>query len=120
MNTLHEVHVRPRPVDRFEPVVGAEYLDFIRRQALHLREKLDGRRVWTLNSTAAGGGVAEMLHSLLAYSRELGIDVRWLVTFGSPEFFRITKRLHNALLGYVELFTCLGNMSSFCNRHKNL
>jgi trehalose synthase len=99
MNTLHEVHVRPRPVDRFEPVVGAEYLDFIRREALHLREKLDGRRVWTLNSTAAGGGVAEMLHSLLAYSRELGIDVRWLVTFGSPEFFQITKRLHNALHG---------------------
>jgi trehalose synthase len=99
MSALHEVHVRPRAVDRFETVVGPDYLDFLRREAYHLGEKLAGRRIWTVNSTAAGGGVAEMLHALLAYARELGIEVRWLVTFGSPEFFTITKRLHNALHG---------------------
>ena len=52
-----------------------------------------------LNSTAAGGGVAEMLRSLLAYTRGAGVDVRWMVMSGTPEFFRITKRLHNHLHG---------------------
>jgi trehalose synthase len=52
-----------------------------------------------LNSTAAGGGVAEMLRSLLAYTRGAGVNVRWMVMSGTPEFFRVTKRLHNHLHG---------------------
>ena len=60
---------------------------------------LAGRVVWHVNSTARGGGVAEMLQSLLAYARGAGVDVRWLTIDGDPDFFRITKRIHNHLHG---------------------
>ena len=52
-----------------------------------------------VSSTAAGGGVAEMLRSFLAYSRGAGVNVRWLVMAGTPEFFTVTKRIHNRLHG---------------------
>ena len=55
--------------------------------------------VWNINSTARGGGVAEMLRSLVPYARGAGVDVRWVVIDGPPEFFRVTKRLHHALHG---------------------
>jgi trehalose synthase len=52
-----------------------------------------------VSSTAVGGGVAEMVRSLLAYARGAGVDARWAVIEGSPEFFRVTKRVHNAIHG---------------------
>jgi trehalose synthase len=58
---------------------------------------LTGRVVWHVNSTARGGGVAEMLQSLLAYGRGAGADLRWLTIGGNPDFFRVTKRIHNHL-----------------------
>src|SRR5207248_4136144 len=64
------------------------------------RKLLAGRIVWSINSTAVGGGVAEMLRSLLAYARGAGIDARWLVIGGDEAFFRVTKRLHNFLHGH--------------------
>ena len=57
------------------------------------------RTVWNINTTAVGGGVAEMLQSMLAFTRGLDIDTRWLVMTGSAEFFQFTKRLHHALHG---------------------
>jgi trehalose synthase len=63
------------------------------------REVLDGRVVWNVNSTAVGGGVAEMLRSILAYTRGAGVDVRWMVIAGNPEFFQVTKRIHNFVHG---------------------
>jgi len=94
-----EVTIAPISPERFREVLDeAAWRDFddgIR----HARELLAGRVVWMLNSTAAGGGVAEMLRSLVAYARGAGVDVRWLVMNGTPEFFRITKRLHNHLHG---------------------
>ena len=60
---------------------------------------LGGRAVLNVNSTATGGGVAEMLQTLLAYARGAGVDARWLVIDGDPDFFAITKRIHNALYG---------------------
>ncbi len=65
----------------------------------HARELLDGRTVWAVNSSALGGGVAQLMRTLLPYWRGAGIDVRWMVVQGSPEFFRVTKRLHNQLHG---------------------
>src|SRR6185295_10142777 len=65
----------------------------------HGRELLDGRTLWTVNSTARGGGVAEMLRSLVGYVRGAGLDIRWVVIPGEPDFFRVTKRLHNRLHG---------------------
>jgi trehalose synthase len=64
-----------------------------------LAEQMRGRTLWNVNSTARGGGVAEMLASLIPYSRGAGIDERWLVIEGSPEFFDVTKKLHNLLHG---------------------
>lgn len=63
------------------------------------REILRGRTVWNVNSTAAGGGVAEMLGSLMAYAKGAGVDARWVVVPGTPTFFQITKRLHNLMHG---------------------
>jgi trehalose synthase len=60
---------------------------------------LGGRTIWNINSTARGGGVAEMLKSLIAYARGAGLDARWLVIPGNPDFFAITKRIHNYLHG---------------------
>lgn len=63
------------------------------------RAELSGRRIWNVNSTARGGGVAEMLGPLLAYARGAGVDARWAVVDGEPTFFAVTKRLHNRLHG---------------------
>jgi trehalose synthase len=52
-----------------------------------------------INSTAAGGGVAEMLATLLGYARGIGLEAEWLVIAGDPEFFAVTKRIHNGLYG---------------------
>ena len=60
---------------------------------------LRARTVWNVNTTARGGGVAEMLVPLLGYARGAGIDARWLVLGGEPEFFAVTKRIHNRLHG---------------------
>lgn len=62
--------------------------------------QLRGRTVWMVNSTAQGGGVAEMLPKLIALLRELGVDARWVVIEPEEEaFFTLTKRLHNLLHG---------------------
>lgn len=71
----------------------------LERAAAGLRERLGDRRVLNVNSTAVGGGVAEMLQTLLGYARGLGIHTEWLVIKGDPEFFEITKRIHNGLYG---------------------
>src|SRR4051795_11180905 len=63
------------------------------------RSELAGRRVWNVNSTARGGGVAEMLVTLLAYARGAGVDARWMVVGSETPFFRLTKRIHNRLHG---------------------
>jgi trehalose synthase len=63
------------------------------------RRLFAGRTVWQVNSTERGGGVAEMLNALLPYVRGAGVDARWVVIAGDPEFFRVTKRIHNHLHG---------------------
>jgi trehalose synthase len=96
---VQEVTIGALPADRFAPVVGPERMQRLSAAASSVRELLGPASVWNLNSTAAGGGVAEMLQPLLAYVRGEGIDARWLVIDGDAEFFRITKRLHNGFHG---------------------
>jgi trehalose synthase len=69
------------------------------QSAAAIRDRMDGRVLWQVNSTAIGGGVAEMLPPLISYTRSTGVDARWVVIRGNPEFFRITKRIHHALHG---------------------
>jgi trehalose synthase len=64
---------------------------------------LKGRTVWTVNSTAHGGGVAEMLPMIVSLSRQLGVNTQWAVIAPEDErFFAVTKRLHNLLHGAGE------------------
>jgi trehalose synthase len=63
-------------------------------------ENLKGRTIWMINSTATGGGVAEMLPSQMRIMRSLGVKIEWMVIEAKdPSFFDITKRIHNAIHG---------------------
>jgi trehalose synthase len=96
---LEDVEVSALPPERFDAVLAPDGLADFRRAIERGRELLDGRTLWTVNSTARGGGVAEMLRSLVGYVRGAGLDIRWVVLPGEPDFFRVTKRLHNRLHG---------------------
>ncbi|MEA2443441.1 MAG: trehalose synthase, partial [Thermoleophilales bacterium] len=91
--------IAPRDVERFRSVLPPAQFEQFRRAAEEGRELLQGRVVWNVNSTAKGGGVVELLRSLVAYARGAGADVRWEVIEGPPEFFVITQRIHNRLHG---------------------
>jgi trehalose synthase len=97
--SLQEVDVEALDAARFEPLVGPERMARFELVAEETRELLGGRPVVSVNSTAVGGGVAEMLQTLLAYARGAGVDARWLVMTGDADFFAITKRIHNGLYG---------------------
>ncbi len=98
MATALEVPVQPLPIERFRPALGDEWPE-IEEAVRHARVLLEGRTIWHINSTDRGGGVVELLRSLLSYAAGAGANVRWLVVTGRPEFFAITKRLHNRLHG---------------------
>jgi trehalose synthase len=93
------VDIAPANVERFRSVLGPERFEDFQRRADEARELLEGRVVWNVNSTAQGGGVVELLRSLVGYARGAGVDTRWVVIDGSPEFFNLTKRIHNRLHG---------------------
>jgi trehalose synthase len=82
-------------IDDYIPIVGESVVEDLRLIALHLR----GKRILNVNSTAVGGGVAEILNRMVPLLRELGLDVRWDVIKGGEEFFEVTKEFHNALQG---------------------
>ena len=96
---IHEVDVQAIDAARLEPLIGADRMARFEQTAEVARETLAGSSVLNVNSTGAGGGVAEMLQTLLSYARGAGIDARWLVIEGDPAFFAITKRIHNGLYG---------------------
>src|SRR5204863_2436404 len=87
------------PLDRYARLFSPERLEQLMARVANLAARLSGRVVWNVSSTAGGGGVAEMVRSILAYARGAGVDARWVVIEGPPEFFRLTKRLHNAIHG---------------------
>ncbi|MDA1035366.1 MAG: glycosyltransferase [Chloroflexi bacterium] len=97
MAKLHEVDVQPMLMSRLRPAIGTDGIQHLRAVAQKAKGVLQDRSVINVNSTESGGGVAEMLHGLVAYARGVDIDVRWVVIEGTPEFFRITKRIHNGL-----------------------
>jgi trehalose synthase len=99
MGHLTQVPVKRLDPERFGSVLSTERYALFEGAIQRARTMFEGRVVWNLNSTAKGGGVAEMLRSLLAYARGADVDARWLVIEGDPEFFRITKRIHNRLHG---------------------
>ncbi len=79
----------------YEAVIGRSRVDELRR----LAEPLAGHGWVNVNSTAVGGGVAEMLRSAVPLARLLGVDARWCTIRGNREFFQVTKKFHNLLQG---------------------
>jgi trehalose synthase len=81
----------------------AEYRDVTSKGAVdflsHMAEPVQGKKILHINSTKLGGGVAEILHSLIPLLQDIGMDVRWEVIRGTEEFFNVTKSFHNALQG---------------------
>ena len=96
---LTDVPVAPLAPERFRDVLTEEQARSFDQTVEMGRALLAGRVVWNVNSTARGGGVAEMLSSLIAYARGAGVDARWVVIEGDDDFFRVTKRIHNRLHG---------------------
>ncbi|HIP89109.1 MAG TPA: glycosyltransferase [Thermococcus paralvinellae] len=92
-------NLKKKTINDYSPIVGKDTIDRIKRKA----EKFEGSAIANVNSTAYGGGVAEILHNLIPLMRSLGIDVRWFVIEGTDEFFKVTKSFHNALQGNKEL-----------------
>lgn len=99
MSALEHVQVAPLPPGRFKEILTEEQGHVLADTIARGEALLRGRVVWNVNSTARGGGVAEMLASLVAYARGGAVDSRWVVMSGDPEFFRVTKRIHNMLHG---------------------
>jgi trehalose synthase len=91
------VQIAPQPIERYRSLLGDPEFSQIERIAERARQEFAGRAIWHISSTARGGGVAEILHSLLPYVRGAGVDTRWAVLRESSEFFAITKRIHNRL-----------------------
>src|SRR5947207_3003777 len=87
-----------RGTDLHRAVAGERYQRLCDAAVL-LRKQLAGRRIWNVSSTAVGGGVAEMLQGLVGYVGDLGIPIEWAVIGADPDFFTITKRLHNRIHG---------------------
>lgn len=96
---LQEVDPHPQPLERYVAVVGEDRVRALQKRSRTLAQVLDGASVWNINSTAVGGGVAEMLRPLVGYARGAGVDCRWAVIEGDPSFFKLTKRIHHALHG---------------------
>ncbi|HXE46332.1 MAG TPA: glycosyltransferase [Conexibacter sp.] len=97
---IQRVELKRKRLDRYRAPAGEETIDAIRELAHDLR----GLRVLEISSTATGGGVAEMLSSLVPLERDLGLDAAWGVVAGDPAFFEVTKKLHNGMQGLaVEL-----------------
>lgn len=96
---LQEVPVQAVEPARLKSLIGPERRERFDNAAHAAHDALSGRAVFNVNSTRAGGGVAEMLRVLLAYARGVGIDTKWFVIDTDPGFFVITKRIHNYLSG---------------------
>ena len=99
MGLPRDVEVTATNPGRLSRLIGTSRLDDLKNAAGQARAALGDARVWNISSTSAGGGVAEMLHSLLGYCLGSGIDARWVVVDGDERFFKITKRIHNRIHG---------------------
>jgi len=92
---LTEVPLYPKTLADYRAIAGDAVLDEI----LELAAPLKGQRVLHINATAFGGGVAEILQTLVPLMRDVGLEARWQVIEGTDDFFNVTKAMHNGLQG---------------------
>jgi trehalose synthase len=95
---LQEVALGQKTLTDYTHIVGKELTEEIRQ----LAEPLKGKRVLHVSATAFGGGVSEILYTIVPLMRDVGLDAHWHVIFGKEEFFNATKLLHNSLQGAEE------------------
>jgi trehalose synthase len=98
---LQPVSVGTKSLADYTHLAGRPLIEEIRE----LAKPLEGLRVLHLSATAFGGGVAEILYTLLPLMNDVGIDAQWEVMLGREEFYNVTKRLHNALQGNPDSLT---------------
>ena len=96
---MQHVNVDAVPLTILESILGPPRFAAFTEMAADAAKKLTATAVVNVNSTAAGGGVAEMLPTLLAYARAMDVDARWLVVEGADDYFAVTKRIHNRVYG---------------------
>jgi len=111
---LESVELQEKHLDDYRPVVGEETIEQIRQ----LAEPLQGAHVVHINATAFGGGVAEMLQTLVPLMVDVGLDAEWQVIEGADEFFNVTKAAHNGLQGMDLAFT--DEMKSIWQRYNKM
>jgi trehalose synthase len=92
---MRRVVLAPKSICEYEGLIGEEAVSEIKELAAPLK----GARVLHVNATAYGGGVAELLPSLVGLKCGLGLEVEWRVLSGNDSFFELTKKLHNGLQG---------------------
>ena len=92
---LQPVSVATKPLADYASIVGRPLIEEIHEYAA----RLQGKRVLHVSATAYGGGVAEILYTLIPLMKDVGLDVEWQVIYGREEFFNATKLMHNALQG---------------------
>jgi trehalose synthase len=92
---LQPVAVGHKTLSDYTHICGKELIEEIRE----LAEPLKGQRVVHISATAFGGGVSEILYTLVGLMRDVGLDCEWQVIYGREEFFNATKLMHNALQG---------------------
>jgi trehalose synthase len=92
---LEKVQLRGKSLEAYRGIVSDDLLTDI----VGLADDLKGARVVHINATAFGGGVAEMLQSLVPLMCDVGLEAEWQVIAGDGEFFNVTKAFHNGLQG---------------------
>jgi trehalose synthase len=92
---LQEVPLGQKSLADYTHLVGRDMVERVRE----LAEPLKGKRVLHVSATAFGGGVSEILYTIVPLMRDAGLDAHWNVIFGREEFFNATKLLHNSLQG---------------------
>ncbi len=88
-------------IREYIPIVGQSVIEDLQL----LADRLRGKIIQHINSTAVGGGVAEILNRMVPLLKELGVDTRWDLIKGGEQFFEVTKKFHNALHGRKESIT---------------
>src|SRR5262245_65029956 len=95
---LHEVSLGHKSLADYTHIAGKATIERIRE----LAESMKGHRVLHVSATAFGGGVSEILYTIVPLMRDAGLEAHWHVIFGKEEFFNATKLLRNALQGAEE------------------
>ncbi len=100
----------------YRPIAGNEAVD----ELCFLADKLRGTRITHVNSTAVGGGVAEILHGMVPLFNQLGVETDWQVIKGGEAFYAMTKKIHNGLHGQPETLTDADKEVYYAAQEENL